>query len=378
MKILDVQGYSLSSGFGNKSYLGYLNNNKLKNIGVIEVVTNKKIIGYGETYSGVYAGELIKPIIDFLKTNIVNKKLENIEDIKKINSKILSKPFISRNGIIPSVYSAINIALYDALSQHKEIPLYKLLSKKSAKKVRVYASNGSSTFSPREIKEDVYKILDLGFNSFKMRIGHQEWGQDLKRVETARAILEDKNLMLDAIMGTIYPPWDYAKADKKLRQINKFNPLWIEEPLIPNDYYGYQRLNKKYPIAGGEALNNLSDYGIYKEFNCVDYIQPDVTNVGGYDVLKMIAQLFKKKKIAIHVWGSKIAFLANLHYCLSSSVNFLEYPMMNLDIDKEIIKESLKIEGNYIHPPDEPGLGVHISSSVKRKYKIKKMSNYLL
>ena len=138
MKILDVQGYSLSSGFGNKSYLGYLNNNKLKNIGVIEIVTNKKIIGYGETYSGVYAGELIKPIIDFLKTNIVNKKLENIEDIKKINSKILSKPFISRNGIIPSVYSAVNIALYDALSQHKEIPLYKLLSKKSVKKKFIY------------------------------------------------------------------------------------------------------------------------------------------------------------------------------------------------------------------------------------------------
>jgi len=51
---------------------------------------------------------------------------------------------------------------------------------------------------------------------------------------------------------------------------------------------------------------------------------------------------------------------------------------MHLNIDKEIIKESLKIEGNYIHPPDEPGLGVYISSAVKKKYKIKKMSNYLL
>ena len=110
----------------------------------------------------------------------------------------------------------------------------------------------------------------------------------------------------------------------------------------------------------------------------MDYIQPDVTNVGGFDVLKMIAQLFKKKKIAIHVWGSKIAFLANLHFCLSSSVNFLEYPMMHLNIDREIIKENLKIEGNYIHPPNEPGLGVQISSAVKEKYKIKKMSNYLL
>ena len=378
MKIIDIQGYSLSSGFGNKSYLGYLNNNNLKNIGVIEINTNKNITGYGETYSGVYAGELIKPIIDFLKTNVINNKLENIEDIKKINNKILSKPFISRNGIIPSIYSAINIALYDALSQYREKPLYKLLSKKSHKKVRLYASNGSSTFSPKEIKKDVSKILELGFNSYKMRIGLQKWNQDLKRVETARSLLENKNLMLDAIMGTISPPWSYNSAEKKIKQITKFNPMWIEEPLLPNDFYGYKKLNKKYPIAGGEALNNLFDYKIYKEFNCVDFIQPDVTNVGGYEVLKTITQLFSKKKIAIHVWGSKIAFLSNLHFCLANKVNFLEYPMMHLNIDREIVKESIKIRDNYIYPPEEPGLGIHISSKTKKKYKIKRLSNYQL
>ncbi len=376
MKIINIHGYSLSSGFGNKSYLGYLNNKSLKNVGIVEITTNKNINGYGETYSGVYAGELIKPIIDFLKINIVNHKLENIKDIEKINDNILSKPFISRNGIIPSIYSAVNVALYDALSQYREVPLFKLLNKKSNEKVRLYASNGSSTFSPKEINKDISNILDLGFNSYKMRIGFQKWTQDLKRVEEARSILENKNLMLDAIMGTIHPSWDYITANKKIKQIIKFKPTWIEEPLMPNDYKGYEKLNKKYPIAGGEALNNLLDFKIYKQFNCVEYIQPDVTNVGGYDILKNIINIFNNKKIAIHVWGSRIAFLSNLHFCFANNVKFLEYPMMHLNIDKEITKENLKIIDDFIYPPNEPGLGVYISKSIKQKYKIKKMSNY--
>lgn len=376
MKILNINGYSISSGFGNKSYLGYLNNNNLKNVGIIEVITDNNIKGYGETYSGVYAGELIKPIIDFLKINLINNKLENINDIKKINKKILTKPFISRNGIIPSIFSGINIALYDVLSQYKEMPLYKLLSNKTNKKVKVYASNGSSTFNPYEIKKDVKKILELGFKSYKMRIGYKNWQQDLKRVDEARSNIDNGHLMLDAIMGTINPPWSFEIADIKIKQLMKFEPLWIEEPLLPSNYNGYKKLNKKYPLAGGEALNNLFDFKIYKEFDCVDYIQPDVTNVGGYDIMKDVIKLFKNKKKAIHVWGSKIAFLSNLHFCLANKVDYLEYPMMHLNIDKEIIKEDILINNEYIYPPKEPGLGIHISDKIKKKYKIKNLSNY--
>ena len=73
----------------------------------------------------------------------------------------------------------------------------------------------------------------------------------------------------------------------------------------------------------------------------------------------------KKQKIAIHVWGSKISFLANLHFCLASKIDFLEYPMMYLNIDDEILKENIQINGDFIYPPKEPGLGIYISSKTK-------------
>ena len=64
MKIVNIIGYGLSSPTVDATYLGYLGNSKLKNIGIIEVITDKNIIGYGETYSGVYCAELIEPTID--------------------------------------------------------------------------------------------------------------------------------------------------------------------------------------------------------------------------------------------------------------------------------------------------------------------------
>ena len=68
LKIIDINGFGLSSPTINSSYLGYLNNSKFKNIGIVEVITDENIVGYGETYAGVYCAELIKPTIEFSST----------------------------------------------------------------------------------------------------------------------------------------------------------------------------------------------------------------------------------------------------------------------------------------------------------------------
>ena len=58
MKISKVIGYGLSSPVkGGHTYYGYQSDNK--NIGIIEVHTDNGLIGYGETYAGVYCAELI-------------------------------------------------------------------------------------------------------------------------------------------------------------------------------------------------------------------------------------------------------------------------------------------------------------------------------
>ena len=135
MKIKNIQGYVLSSSFSGTSYLGY-QNKKYKNIGVIEIETDNNLKGFGETYAGVYCAELISPIIDFLRRFIINKQFENTKDIKKITEGIFSIPYVGRTGLLSSISSGINIALYDLLGKFCNLPVYKILSKDPQKNSR--------------------------------------------------------------------------------------------------------------------------------------------------------------------------------------------------------------------------------------------------
>ena len=51
--------------------------------------------------------------------------------------------------------------------------------------------------------------------------------------------------------------------------------------------------------------------------NCCDIIQPDVTQCGILDAIKICKLAKKHKKISLHVWGSSLSFLVNLHFCIS-------------------------------------------------------------
>ncbi len=270
--------------------------------------------------------------------------------------------------------SAINIAILDIISKEKSIPLYKLFTDSPESSVTTYASNGSSILSPSQIKEDISCILDLGFDSYKMRVGYQDWNVDLERVEIARESLGDKKLMIDAIMGTLKNPWDTDTAFNRLSALTPFTPYWFEEPVHPTNVTGMKQLNSQFPIAGGEALSSISEFDQYLINDAVTFIQPDATHCGSFTNCLKIINKFKRS--ALHVWGSSSALLANLHIAIASKVEFLEYPMMQLMISEELLVEPLKWNGSKLLPPTQPGLGIKLTDEIKEKYKLIRDSNY--
>jgi len=355
MKITKVIGYGLSSPIKTDFiYYGYQSN--VKNIGVIEVHTDTGIIGFGETYAGVYCAELIAPTVKYLESYLVGLELESAAKINTI-------PFIGRNGLINSIYSGIDIAIYDILSKEKNITLYEYLGGTNID-IDTYASNGSAKFTPKQIEDDVRAIIDQGYTAYKMRIGVQDQHTDLLRLETARKHLGSRRLMVDAIMGTNPNTWNFETAIKWCKDLEQFGVDWLEEPFIPTQISDYSALcsQSNINIAGGEALNQLLEFDLYKKEKAVDIIQPDVTNSGGIKDCIEIVNKFGSENTAMHVWGSQIAINANKHFAKSNNI-LLEVPMMELQINDEIT-----IDG--------PGIGIHITDKIKTKYKLKKQLDF--
>jgi len=376
LKIIDLNGFSLSSPYGDGENYGQPLG--VKSIGIVEVHTDAGFIGIGETYSGVYTPELINPIVKYLKTLIIG---QNPREIDKIN-KLLEIPFISGTGLIKSIISAIDIALWDIKGQVKGQPIAKLLNEHMNSSVKVYASGGSIAMTEDEISVDVEKIIKNEFTAYKMRVGLQTWAKDLSRVNTAREKVGIENsLMVDAIMGTVPNPWDLETAKNRSSDLTPFNLEWLEEPLFPEDYFNLKKLrsHSEIPIAMGESFTGLHEFKTYIAEGCVDVIQPDVTHCGGFTGALKIISIAEKYKIpiALHVWGSALSIISNLHLAIASSqIKWLEIPQVKLEILSDQIINLFSIKNGLLFPDLKPGLGVNINNKIKNNYPLLKGSGY--
>jgi L-alanine-DL-glutamate epimerase-like enolase superfamily enzyme len=379
MKITKIAGFSLSSPYGNGKVLGQPLG--VKSVGFVEVHTDEGLIGLGETYAGVYAPELIAPIAKFIGSYLIGSDPTQPELV----AQKAHIPFISRNGLFCSVYSAIDIALWDIAGQSLGKPIHELLNPDGRSPVRAYASGGSAAMSPQLVAEDAALAKKAGFSAFKMRVGVQDWSVDLQRVAAARTALgSDTGLMIDAIMGTISPSWTVDIALSRIKDLAHFNPLWLEEPLHPDDMINLRKLRgvTKIAVATGEALTGYLDYSAYLSTGAVDVIQVDPTHCGGITMGKKIIDMAHSLGIptAMHVWGSSAAYAANTQLAFSHpSVEWMEVPMISLELNAAMSKPTAheKIQA-YTRKPDSPGLGVTLSEELKERYKMVPGSGYKL
>lgn len=379
MKITKILGYSLSSPYGDGKILGQPLG--VKSVGFVEVHTDSGLIGLGETYAGVYAPELIEPIAEFIGSRLIGLDPRNPEKI----AEKAHIPFISRNGIFCSVYSAIDIALWDIAGQAAGKPIHELLNPEGRSALKQYASGGSAAWDPEAVGKDAALARSKGFSAFKMRVGVQDWKIDLERVAAAKEALgNDTGLMIDAIMGTINPPWTLDVATSRINDLAPFNPIWLEEPLHPDDMLNLKKLRgiNKVAVATGEALTGWLDYSAYLSAGAVDMIQVDPTHCGGITMGMRIIELAHNLGIpaAMHVWGSSAAYAANAQLAFAHpNVEWLEVPMVSLELTKNM-PSLIAAEGSQSHAkkPTTPGLGTSLSTETKDRYKMVTGSGYKL
>ena len=376
-KITKIEGFSLSSPYGDGKSLGQPLG--VKSVGFVKVYSNSEKYGLGETYSGVYAPELIQPIVSFLERHFVGRLLGD----DQVFESIKSLPFIGGGGIIQSVISAIEIAIWDLRGKILNKPTFQLLSNNFRKTTPVYASSGTAAFSPDEIKKDVDKIVSLGYSAYKMRVGYQDWITDIKRVEAARKQLGDKDLMVDAIMGTIRPAWGADKAINAARGLSEFDLRWLEEPTHPVDIKSLARVRSAniVPIAAGEAYTSESDFDSIFYHGAVDILQFDATHSGGIKFCMELARKAENQHLdsALHVWGSAVAIAANAQVALAQpKISILEIPMVELELTDHMWIEKPIIKDGLWHYSHAPGLGVELSEELMRMYSFRENSGYRL
>jgi galactonate dehydratase len=160
---------------------------------------------------------------------------------------------------------------------------------------------------------------------------------------------------------------EVQRAARLAREIEPYNPMWLEEPIRPENFDAMKKLSEQVniPLASGE-----SNYGKYEfkeliESQSLDYVQPDICVCGGVLEMKKIAAMAEAQYmlVAPHNPMSPLATAVNVHFAASTpNFHILEYSAPVSGARKDVLKEPLMVKKDgYVDIPNKPGWGVELN-----------------
>ena len=340
---------------------------------ICEIETDDGHIGIG---NAALAPQLVKKTIDeYLKPLVIG---EDPFDYAYIWEKMYRRTHAwGRRGLGMVAISTIDIAIWDILGKLTNKPVFKLLGGRTKEKIPVYASKLYSQ-PIKDLQNEAEKYKKQGFKMFKMRFG---WGPKdgpdgmKKNLELAEAVREvigyDTDLMMECYMG-----WNLDYSKRMIPKLVKFNPRWLEEPVIADDIHGYAELNNMnaIPISGGEHEFNLFGFKQLLDLNAVSYIQYDNNRVGGFTIASKINALAEAYQVPVIPHAGQ---MHNYHLTMSNfNCPISEFfPVHDVEIGNElfyyIFEGDPAPENGFINLDDnKPGLGLAITDKFKSDFKI--------
>jgi L-alanine-DL-glutamate epimerase-like enolase superfamily enzyme len=276
---------------------------------------------------------------------------EEADDIERLWHKAWwALHYGGRGGPTVLALSAFDMALWDLKARRAGLPLWNLLGGYDPR-VPCYAGGIDLELPLDALLRQTDDNLARGFRAIKMKVGRARLADDVERVRAMRAHLGDGfPLMVDANMK-----WGVDEAIRAARALQPFDPVWLEEPTIPDDPAGHARIVREggLPIAAGENLRSLWEFKTYIGAGAVTYPEPDVTNCGGITAFMKIARLAEAFNLPVTSHGAHDVTVHLLAACPNRS--YLEAHGFGLE---RYIAEPLRIEEGVALAPDRPGHGV--------------------
>ena len=255
-----------------------------------------------------------------------------------------------RGGPAVLAQSAFDIALWDLKARRAGTALWRLLGGHDPR-VPCYAGGIDLDLPLPDLIRQTDGNLDRGFRAIKMKVGRDRLAEDVARVAAMRAHLgEGFPLMVDANMR-----WTADTAIRAARALAPHQPYWLEEPVVPEDVAGHARVLREggVPVASGENLRSLWEFGALIAAGGVSFPEPDVTNCGGVTAFMKVARLAEAFHLPVTSHGAHDVTVQLLAACPNRS--YLEAHGFGLD---RYLATPLRIEEGVAVAPDTPGHGV--------------------
>jgi L-alanine-DL-glutamate epimerase-like enolase superfamily enzyme len=275
----------------------------------------------------------------------------------------------------------VDMALWDLLGKVTRQPVHRLLGG-FRDKVPVYAAGGyyQKGKNPDELGKELVSFVEMGYKHVKMKVGAWTFGvsmkEDVKRVKEARnAVGNDVELMLDSNNA-----WNSKNAIRFIKAVEKYEPYWFEEPVMPDDYIGSFEVKKATNILVASGENEYSQFGARDliKSRCIDVLQMDPGVCGGFTPIMKSAARAETEHIWFaphggHVLGAIPVAATPNGLIVESYPNSKWRPKVPIDSDnpnENLLEEPNPIKNGWIYMNKDPRIGYVLNEEVAEKYEI--------
>jgi L-rhamnonate dehydratase len=326
---------------------------------VVEVESRSGEVGVGVSTGGVPCCWIVE---NHMAPLVEGRKCDEIAKVWDILWK--ATLYYGRKGLAVNALSALDLALWDLTGKLRGEPVYAMLSRNSRKDLPLYAT------TPRpDLAEQ------MGFIGGKLPLkfgpadGDAGLAKNLQLAEEMRAKTgKDFFLAYDAWMAL-----DVEYSLKLSRGLADRGFWFLEDFLIPDDYWGFSDVRREAPpgflIATGEHESTVYGFRMLIDLKCCDIIQPDVSWCGGLTELVRIADYAEAANILLVPHASSVF---GYHFMMSRpKLPFGEFVVVSDDADKVVpmygplfTNEPLPERGK-ITLSERPGFGVDLNRDQK-------------
>lgn len=329
---------------------------------VVIITGDDGTTGYGEApptaaITGDTNETIVAAVTEKIGPALVGCDIENIDEIMyRINHALEGNT---------SPKAACDMAVYDLIGKHYQIPLYKYLG---GYRNQLETDLTVSINEPGEMREDALVAVRQGFNALKLKVGIDS-DLDIKRVKAIReAVGNGINIRLDANQG-----WEPDEAIDVIRTFEALNLgiEFVEQPVKGKDVEGMKKVrdNVNTPIMADESMFSPQDAIRLLHMQAVDLINIKLMKCGGiYNALKIvgIAETYGVECMLGCMIESKVSLAAAAHLAAAKK------NITRVDLDAAILLREDPVTGGfeknipYFTVSDLPGLGITRIDGLKR------------
>lgn len=322
---------------------------------MVKITCDNGVIGWGEApptvvITGDSLSSIESAIQHVIKPFLENKSLLNYETLfQGINSILVGNP---------SAKAAVDMALYDCLSQNCRLPLYQFLggSKKELETDFTVSVNG-----PEEMGDDAVSYIQKGFDVLKVKVGKDNVSMDIERIkEIRRRVGSEVKIRLDANQG-----WTAKDAIRAIRQMedSDLRIELVEQPVKAHDIEGLKKVTDSVEtlIMADESVFTPKQAFEVLKTRSADLINIKLMKAGGIyqaQIINQLAETCGVECMAGSMIETRVGITAAAHFAASKqNITRFDFdaPLM---LAKDIVDGGIHYHKRFITFPESPGLGI--------------------